>query len=349
MKLSLCVILVVCSVQLLFGKDKDKVRAKLSGELMAGIAYEYKGAKSKEHNFTVYDDETIQIGKAELETTIKAGSGVKGRFELEADYNLAGVRLEECWIQFKFKKPLRLRLGNQRKVFGMEELHGSKTRPTIHRSFLNRYIHSFGVLSYDPLIQLRGRMGLQENRLTWYAITGADPDVRIFGNIAFWLDWKYGTVGFSDLYAWHWNKKYFPHTNCNLGVLSCEYFIKEWYGSMEIFSGVDPNASDITRQMGEYRKVCFIASKILVKRKFPVPEKFINGIEPLFSGSWLMNDTKTPSQGFGEVLAGLIIHFGTKLRVRWMTDGSIIYTHDYAGVAWGRYNYKIASQVHLVW
>ncbi len=347
MKRPFFLVFVLCSVQFLF--SKDKVNAKLSGELTVGIAYEYQGAKSKDHDFTVYDEKTVQIGKAELETTVKAGSGVKGRFELEADYNLAGVRIKECWIQFKFKKPVRLRLGNQRKVFGLEEIHGSKTRPTIHRSFINRYIQSFGVLSYDPLIQLRGKIGAQENTLTWYAVTGADPDVRIFGNIAVWLAWKNGTIGFCDLYAWHWNKKYFPQTNSNLGVLSLEYFIKQWYSSLEIFTGLDPNASDITQQMGDFRKVYFLATKVLVKKNFPIEKKFVKGIEPIVSGSWLMNDTETSSQGFGEVLAGLTVHFSTKLQVRWMTDGSIIYAHDYAGVSWGRYNYKIASQVHLVW
>jgi hypothetical protein len=340
-------VVVLCLYHLLF--CKDNVNVKLSGELSVGIAYEYQGAKSKDHDFTVYDNETVQIGKAELETNIKAGSGVKGRFELEADHNLTGVRIKECWIQFTFKKPIRLRVGNQRKVFGLEELHGSKTRPTIHRSFINRYIQSFGVLSYDPLLQVRGTIGLQENALDWYAVTGLDPDLRVFGNIALWFSWKYGTVGFSDLYAWHWDKKYFAHANTNLSAVSCEYLIKQWYSSLEIFTGLDPNASDLTQQMGDFRKVYFIAVKLLVKKNFPFKETFIAGIEPILSGSWLMNDTETPLQGFGEVLTGLTIHFGTKLKLRWMTDGSIMYTHDYAGVAWGRYNYKIASQVHLVW
>ncbi len=129
---------------LLFSKDNQN--ANLSGELSVGIAYEYQGARSKEHDFKVYDDETVLIGKAEVEFNINAGSGIKGRFELEADHNLAGIRIKECWVQFKFRRPVRLRLGNQRKVLGLEELHGSKTRATIHRSFINRYIRSFGVL-----------------------------------------------------------------------------------------------------------------------------------------------------------------------------------------------------------
>jgi hypothetical protein len=262
---------------------------------------------------------------------------------------LAGVRIKECWVQFKFKKPVRLRLGNQRKVLGLEELHGSKTRATIHRSFINRHIRSFGVLEYDPLLQVRGKIKLDKNAIRYYAVSGADADLRIFGNLGIWLEWENGTVGFSDLYTYHWDKKYYPQTNSNISVISLEYFKKHWYGSLEVFTGLDPNASELTQRMGDYRKVYFLAAKMLVKKNFPLSLGYISGIEPIASGSWLMNDTEIPLQGFGEILGGLTVHFATKLQVRWMTDASVIYAHDYADVAWGRYNYKITSQVHLVW
>jgi hypothetical protein len=122
-----------------------------------------------------------------------------------------------------------------------------------------------------------------------------------------------------------------------------------WFGASEIFWGLDPNSSDLTRQLGEFQKVYFGALKILVKRNFPINKKIVSGVEPVVSGTYIGGDLKVPSKGYSEILWGLTVNFNTKKTTRWITDWSVIYAHNYANVKIGRYSWKTASKVEIVW
>ena len=73
---------------------EKKIKAKISGQIKTGLAYEYTGSMSTTGYASVYTKEAIKIGEGQLELNIKAGKGIKGKFELEADLNSAGVRID---------------------------------------------------------------------------------------------------------------------------------------------------------------------------------------------------------------------------------------------------------------
>lgn len=333
--------------QWLYGSSKIDV--DLSGKIAVGFAYEYQGTASEKYDFRVYDAESVFIGRGEVKFTIDAGRYIKGRFELEGDYNLAGVRIGQCWIQFNMGEPARLRIGFNRKILGLEELRGARERITIHRSFVNRFIRSFGLLEYDPVVKLRIKKEVDRTQMIYYALSGVDGDGHVFGNAGVWLEWEKVTAGFSNLYTWYTVRKYRYLSNSNIGVLSLEYFVKQWYSSIEIFTGMDPNATKGNGAMGKPRKVIFCAAKMLMKQAILLKPDFLKHVAPLFSFSWLMNDTYNPEKGFCEFLGGINLHFTAKVPVRFMTNFSVLYAHNYAGVKWGRYNYNASGQFQILW
>lgn len=340
-------ILIACS----FAKKNKKIKPGLSGVVEVGYSYENQGFKDEKFGIHVYNEETVFIGEAELEVELKVHPSIKGRFELKGDHNTAGIKIDDCWVQFGFKKGSRLRIGNQRKVLGLEGLHGSKKRSTVFPSFINRYIRTFGILEHDPLVRFKSKNKNTSKSLEteYYITAGFDGDVKVFANPSLWIEWENGLFGFSDLYTWRWNKKYYPQTNSNISVLSLEHFPGFWFNSVEVFVGLDPNASDITRRMGEFRKIYFSAAKIATRFKLPLSIGYISGIEPLFSGTYLFNDLKNTDEGYLELIGGINFCFDTKKPVRWMSEFSTVYAHNHVNVLWGRASYRIASQVQLIW
>ena len=170
---------------------KKKVEVDLEGRVAVGMAYEFQGTNpenlnpNKSYHRVIYSDEPVVISDADVEFTIDASSFIRGRFELEADYNSVGVKMNECWVRFQFVDPIQLSFGLHRKVFGFEELKGTKSRHTIYRSFVNRYIRSFLVLAHDPILQLRVRQEVSDVNIKYYILTGADGDV-CKGRNAWW-------------------------------------------------------------------------------------------------------------------------------------------------------------------
>lgn len=328
---------------------------EISGKLAVGGAYEFQGTNPEGHNPNnsyyqiVYSDEVVIIGKAELTFDIKAGNAFTGRFEFEGDHRLAGIRINDCWVRYKFNKATRLTIGNQRKIFGLEEFRGSKKRITNNRSFLNRYIRSFMVLEHDPIFNFRIKQKLNQHSLKYFTAIGADGDVRVFSNLAVWWEWPQGSLGFCNLYTWHWNISQSNRSNSNLSSLSLEYILPQWFGAMEIFWGLDPNATNQYQQLNTPQKIYFSAIKILATHTFFLANDIIPRLEPVFSGSYLANNVTRPSQGYSELLGGVIIHFNTKLPVCWNTDLTAIYAHNFAGVKLGRYTWKIVSKIQMIW
>lgn len=321
--------------------------------LILGTVYNERGYISNKKYLSTYGKDIVKIIEADLKFKYKVKGIGSTCFELEADNNRAGViRIRQAWFNLRAGKYFDIRLGNMRKKFGLQESRGSLKRMTIEKNLLYRYIRSFGVLDYDLLLRTKVEHDIKNNRNKYFLALGGDDNMRIFFNFSYWLSFKNGKFGLSEVYVNHIDTRK-ETTNSNHLVTSFEYNIKNWNTLAEFFTGIDPYASELYRLMLRYRKVKYLGLRFQVSSEFRIPkskERIIKALEPVIEISWLSDDIDTISSGYMELLSGFNIIGKKKFPLRWMTDfGTIFARKKSLSDTWSVHCYKIASQLQIQW
>lgn len=322
-------------------------------DISLGGIYLQNGHPANESYLKTYGNEVTKVIEGDIEYTFKPKENIAARFELEADNNRAGtIRIKEAWFQLPMLNHTVVRFGNTQKDVGFKSSMGSFKRKFYDRSLLYRYIRSFDVLDYD--IMLRTKIEHDINRInpSYIVALGADEDQRVFLNLLYELKIKNHTLRISDLYVNHVDTR-FDKQNSNHLIFGYHHKNNGFNKNLEVFTGIDPDATNHLAYLGEDRTVHYFGSQLELSNLFKLKEKekrITKGFEPAIQINWLSRDTENMGDGYLELRGAFNVMLNKPIKAKWHTGyGYVFQKSSSASQAFTEKNSTFISVVQISW
>ena len=283
--------------------------------------------------------------KAKLEYKFKINDYAKVEIDVRANSEDRQIELYEGSVSFKLSHQLKLKIGDLKKRYGLEEQTSHEKLLTINTSMINNYLDPLGFVSRDPGIQLywndsndnitiAGGVHYNEShRLT--IITRLDSK-NILG-----LD----KVGAGFQLAREKDNELSHTYIASIDASKDFYFINV---ELEVLTGQDPVASYYKKLDGQSGMVNFLGLKALLSNKFSLNSDIVKNIEPLLLASILSKDTDNLDVNSIQLLFGFNTYFDED--IRFMINGNLILTnHEYDKNERTMYGSDVQAQLQIRW
>lgn len=352
MKKHLITLIVLILISILQAKNIGK-KNSIDIQIKLGGLYLQNGHPANESYLKTYGNEVTKIIEGDIEYTFKPKDKMAARLELEADNNRAGViRIKEAWFQLPVKSHTIVRFGNSKKDLGFKGNMGSFKRKFYDKSLIYRYLRSFKILDYDIMLRVKLKHKFKNVEPQYIIATGADEDQKVYLNLSYSINFNHSTIEISDLFINHIDTRYNKQNNNHL-ILGYKHIIPKWYKAIELFTGINPDASNQLAYLKRERTVHYFGSELEIARFFKFPKKetrITKGIEPVINCSWLSQDLKYADDGFLELRAGINVILSKTLKARWHSSyGYVMQRNGNLVEKWSEKNSSILSVVQICW
>jgi hypothetical protein len=286
---------------------------KYDGYIETGAEYEY--------NDTFHE----VFCRAKLEFELELTQQVEGEISFEANTNRREVNLKDAHVLLKYYPGLRIKVGNVKKRFGLEELKSREDLLTMEKTLINRHISDFGYVGREPSVQIYNKKkswlaGVSYNQA--YVAAGAVRLIRTLGSYDLGLNCQYQRHT-----EWWFDDDFEQEYPSNAYAVSCDVSRESsssrslfpTYQDFEVFMGLDPVETQYRRFSGDSSDVFFLGVKSLFSHRF-------NRIEPLILFSVLSPDIAYPGANEIEILAGINLYLSANVRFRINAD--LIFSSD---------------------
>lgn len=322
-------------------------------QVKLGGLYLQNGHPANESYLKTYGNEVTKIIEGDIEYTFKPKDKIAVRFELEADNNRAGIiRIKDAWFQLPIGSHTAVRFGNSKKDLGFKGNMGSFKRNFYDRSLIYRHLRSFKILDYDIMLRVKLNHKIKNIKPQYIIAAGADEDQKVYLNFSYSISFNHSTIEISDLFINHIDTRY-EKQNSNHLILGYKHVTKNWYKGIELFTGINPDASNQLAYLNEKRTVHYFGSELEISRFFKFPKKetrITKGVEPVINCSWLSSDLKQPDDGFLELRAGFNIVLNKPIKARWHSSyGYVMQRYSNLSHKWSEKNSSILSVVQICW
>lgn len=321
-----------------------KPKVAIDGDVEVGMSYFDQSHRDKRLP-KVYNEEFTTILQAQLDFEITVLPRLEAQFDLKGDASDRGVMLQKAFIELQATPWMRLRVGNMKKQFGIEEQTGRTGLVTIDRSLLHRYLDSFHIMGYDFAIETRATHTTHEQlKHSLWLQAGAQGDKHVFANMQGCLDNTWGAVSVGALYVYHEQR-----TDYTCVALCFVPDFQRLHAEVECVGGRDPHATDIYRRMGEPKLVDFAALRLLTALPFSLNGELVSSVQPHLQGVYLAPDLDETEHGRMQLLGGVTVFLGPKRYARWMTDLELVLVRSSSVQGIGRQQHTVSSQVMITW
>jgi hypothetical protein len=321
-----------------------KPKVSIDGDVEVGVSYFDQSHRYKNLP-VVFNEEFSTILQAQLDFKVTVLSGLEAQFDIKGDASDRGVMLQKAFVELKPTSWMRLRVGNMKKQFGIEEQKGRTGLLTIERSLLHRYLDSFHIMGYDFAFEMRASHAADDGlKQSFWLQAGAQGDKHVFANLQGSVDGVWGALTAGGLGVHHDNR-----TDYTCFALSFVPSLKRAHAEVECVGGRDPHATDIYRRMGEPKLVDFAALRLLTAYPFSLSGELVSSVQPHIQGVYLAPDVDDPYQGRMQFLGGATLFLGPKRYARWMTDLELVVVRCENSPHFIRQQYTLSSQVMITW
>lgn len=334
----LLVFLIFCSI--LNGKIYAQTKVSYDGYIAMDARYEH-GEKYAE----LYT-------KMKLEIKLDLTQYIKTEIDIRGNSNDPDIELKEVHALLKYDPKCRIKVGNIKKCFGIEELISQEDLYTIEEGQITKYISPFGYVGRDPGIQVYRKYKGEGSPYSYYlgASCNQSANAALNGRISYHSLFGSWCIGFDGVYqrSSHRPEKEYP-PNIYAMSIDLSWHTGSLYTDLEAFWGQDPIETQLNEFRGDNKDVLFSAVKWLLAYHWDTNKTVVKGVEPLFLSSILVPDTKYMAANRIELLLGVNIYLDKDVRLR--LNGDLILstnkynTHDRT-VAAGS---KIVSELQLKW
>lgn len=296
---------------------------EVDGIVDIGLWARNDGVFSTRSRYRIWGVEGAEIAEAEVDIAVAPVERIEARFDIHGEIGEPWVELQKAYVQFSYPPAGRVRIGRQKKDFGLEDRASSDELYTVDRSHLHQYLESFLILGRDMTLDLRWtRKDATDHRMDVRGAAGADGDLRVFLVAGLELQSRWGTLVATDMFVIHETSNF--NTSYNLGTAGLIRERPPWHSNYELMVGKDPNASEMSLQLGAERNVMFAALRSVHARTFLFGKRLIKGLEPVLGLVYLTPDLRFPARARGQVVPGLNVLFEPEGKVRWMTNVEVL-------------------------
>lgn len=309
-------IMVIASVIISPGL-RSQQKVSYDGYVSAGGKIEYKGFA-----------ESFYRAKMQLE--FKISDFVEAQVDLRGRSGRREVELREISGEFKYWGKTRLKVGNLKKRFGMEELLSREKLYTIERSLINRHISPMGYVGREVGVQLYKKWKDGDNdNYSYYAGISYNESRAVGANGRISIHDALGLshLGFDAVYAKFKGELIFGDPlDAFAFSMDLSKKIGHYVSEAEIFVGKDPMETRIGRLVGDRRSVYFGAMRSLHVYRLELDDKTLKAIEPVILLSFLAPDTRDFGVNQFQMLIGFNIYFDEDVRL--LFNGDLILSNS---------------------
>ena len=241
--------------------------------------------------------ETEPEAEVQLRLKTKRLSSTRAVVKLEGRFYQRDLYIKDAYLDHKLSRELRLRLGIQKKILGLEYEERSHTRLTLHRTSMYQTLEVLGLVGRQLELSLLCRPGTRDG---WYTELAAGIDGSRDQNLVGSLRYRIGSVGFGG-----WGlieRRRIEHGYLPVWALVSSVWLEtSWFRiATEFFSGVDAPATEFEDRFGEKHQVVFYGPRSEMALELPVSPAW--HLEPFVQGSLLAHDAKQPVLGHRQQL-----------------------------------------------
>ncbi|MBI3004778.1 MAG: hypothetical protein HYY49_05115 [Ignavibacteriales bacterium] len=296
---------------------RSQKKVSYDGYVSTGVKIEYKGFA-----------ESFYRAKIQLE--VKINDFIEAQADLRGQSGSREVELREVSGEFRYWNKTRLKVGNLKKRFGMEELVAREQLYTVQRSLINRHISPMGYVGRDVGVQLYKKwMDGDNDNYSYYAgisynesrAFGANGRISVHDVLGF------SHLGLDAVYAKLKGELIFGDPLDAFAVSAdMSKKIGQYVSEAEIFIGKDPLQTKISGFVGDRRSVYFGAVRTLHVYRVDLDEKTVKAIEPVILLSFLAPDTRDVDVNQLQMLIGFNIYFDEDVRL--LVNGDLILSNS---------------------
>lgn len=293
-----------------------------------------------EYHQEVYYEAKLQ-GELDIKKDIEAQIDLRGY----SDDNL--VVLREVSVKFEYIKRMKIKVGNIRKDFGVEQVISRENYRLINRSFINDELSNMGyaqravsIIFYNTFKDDKDE---KDFPYSYYVSAGRDNSQKVGINSRFTLhqnNFSY-SAGHQFLYRGGDYK-----INANGFTADIAYETKRFYSNIEGF--YVKNLEEILRKahFNESYKAYAIGAKLITAYKIDVDGKVIKDIEPVFLGGYFVPVIDEPEQHTLQAVIGVNIYFDKNARLR--ANGNLLYSKNQFTSDYGMSNSNFAIEMQVI-
>ncbi len=236
-----------------------------------------------------------------LELVTKRVKKLKAIIEVEASVYDREIVPKDMYIDYKLTKRMKLTLGYNKKILGLEYEMGKKHRLSVHRSPIYQKMEELGIVGRQ--INLRFLLKPKKKNHGAYFVGAIGGDNSRDYNVQLSLhrrlnNWGYGL--WMLLEAHRIDGDFIPVLAESLAVW---YQSEKWHLVLECFHGVDAERTEFEKNFGTTRSVQFLGPKLEMAINFALGKHAV--LTPLFQISFWMDDLINPKQNTIQFLAGI--------------------------------------------
>jgi len=261
--------------------------------------------------------------KGKLKFEIDLSKDLRGVLDFRGKSADREIELKGAYVRFSYVPHLRVKVGQIKKRFGLEELIAKEKLSTIQESLINRYLAPFGYVVRGLGIEL-SRVYKKKNPYSFNLGIFYNESHQSFllGRVARYNLWGFYQIGVDGIY-----RRCIDGGNRDFYAFSLDLTrqVKAFHWEGEVFYGQDPVESDYRRLCNKDEEVSFLGVRSLVLHHWDTHRHVIQGVEPLFLFSFLAPDVDTMKTHRFQFLVGLNLYFHPKVRFR--INGDLILTN----------------------
>jgi len=242
--------------------------------------------------------------EAEVQVKLKTKRRARTRAVIlvEGHYYARDLYVKDAYLDHAALPGVRLRLGIDKKVLGLEYEEPSRMRLTLHRSYVYQALETLGLVGRQLELRLLTHPVSTSSGL--YADLGLGMDGSRNQNVLGSLRTRVGPFGWG---AWGLVERHrIEHTYIPVWAAVTSVWLDS--GAIrvatELFSGIDAASTEFERTHGDGHPVAFYGPRGEIALRLPLTERW--RLEPFVQGSLLARDALEPAKGHkAQVLGGL--------------------------------------------
>lgn len=242
--------------------------------------------------------------EAEVQLKLKTKRRARTRavIKVEGRYYDRDLYIKDAYLDHAPGPGVRLRLGIDKKVLGLEYEDPENTRLTLHRSYVYQTLETLGLVGRQLELRLLTRPARTSSGI--YADLGLGMDGSRNQNVLGSLRYRVGAFGWG---AWGLVERHrIEHTYIPVwaAVISSWLDTGDVRVATELFSGIDPQWTEFEQTHGDGHAVAFYGPRGEIALRLRLTRRW--RLEPFVQGSLLARDAREPAKGHqAQVLGGL--------------------------------------------
>ena len=291
----------------------------------------------KEYNQEAYYD-------AKLEAEIKYNDEISAEFDIYGDDEDHMVRLKEFSVKYKYSNLLRFRIGNVKKVFGIEQLTSRDEYLTIDDIYLKRKFSDMGYSGRSVCLMAYKNYDYEKD------------SIPISYRVAFYKENSLNS-GFFSRFSYHFNDiaysigYIFQHRtgeyklNSHGFEFDLMYSANNIISNFEIFYANNPDENIIrkSKSIDDYANI--FAIKSTNSYEFKIDKDFIKKIQPVILLGYYAPDSKFLKYHTFQFLLGSDFYLAKKVKLR--LNGDLLLTKNKFDDKYSTYDSRVTFEVFV--